>query len=469
MKYLPLFFDLKLKPVLVIGGGNVAFRKIKLLCSVGAIIYIIADKLCKDLKKFYDNGKVKWLSKKFNIDQLNNIFLIIIATKNNTFNKKIYEEANNRFIFINVVDDLKKCSFIFPSIINRSPIILSISSSGKSPMLVRLLREKLETILPHSLVNIANILGKFRSKVKKYLLTSNDRRYFWEKSLNSIFISHVSCNNFKLAYEILNKILKSKNKFRGEIILVGAGPGDVGLLTLRALQAIQRADIVLYDYLVNKQILSLIRSDAKLICVGKKYGYHSYSQKEINNLLILYAKKGKCVIRLKGGDSFIFGRGGEELLNAYKHKISFQVIPGITSGMAASAYAGIPLTHRDYSNGVIFINGYNCKNYIDNLRFSNFSLTLVIYMCSINIEYIYKKLIFNGYPKDTKIAIISAGTCNNQYVITGILSELNLLIKSSFSPRILIIGKVVELGEKLAWFKIYKKSFNNKNYILNLL
>ncbi|WP_115955878.1 siroheme synthase CysG [Candidatus Purcelliella pentastirinorum] len=469
MKYLPLFVDLKLKPILVIGGGSVAVRKIKLFCSVGAIVYVVANKLCDDLKKIYNENKIKWLSKKFNINQLNNIFLVIVATNNNNLNEKIYKEANNKFIFVNVVDNLKKCSFIFPSIINRSPLLISISSSGMAPMLVRLLKEKLETILPKSLSNIVNIAGKFRDKVKKYLIKSDDRKRFWENFFNSIFSSYVSCNNFKLAYKVLNNHLKYKNKLSGEIILVGAGPGDSGLLTLRALQAIQRADIVLYDYLVSKQVLNLIRKDAKLICVGKRYGYHFYSQKKINNLLILYAKKGKCVIRLKGGDPFIFGRGGEELLYAYKYGIPFQVIPGITSGIAAPTYAGIPLTHRDYSHGVIFINGYNYKNCINSLKFNYSSFTLVIYMFSINIKYIYKQLILNGCSKNIKVAIISLGTHDEQYVKTGILSELNILIKDSFSPRILIIGKVVELRKKLSWFKISKNHFNNKNYILNLL
>ncbi|QCI17234.1 uroporphyrinogen-III C-methyltransferase [Buchnera aphidicola (Aphis helianthi)] len=470
MDYLPIFLDLKYKNVLVVGAGDIALNKIKLLLRSNALISVISKNMCSEIRCLLVQKKIFWIAREFKTSYLKNFFLVIAATSNSELNKKIFQKCNKFKILINVVDDQSKCSFIFPSIIDRSPIVIAISSGGKAPVLLRLLREKIESILPMRLGNIAKIAGDWRSIIKKRFSNLLERKHFWEKLFNSVFVQYIINGKEKKAISTLKNMIEKPNKLTGEIILVGAGPGNSDLLTLRALQVMQEADVVLYDNLVSQDILELIRRDAKCIYVGKRAGIKSITQLKIIKLLIFLAKQGKKVVRLKGGDSFIFGRGGEELEAAKNANINIQVVPGITAGIGVAAYSGIPLTHRDYAQGVIFITGYQCiNNFTNNWSIlSNSNYTIVVYMGSLKALEISKQLIFHGRLKSTPIAIISQGTTINQKVIIGRLDELDKIFRLAISPSLLIIGQVVLLHKKLEWFK-NSTYFNNSKTISSII
>jgi len=470
VNYLPLFLDLKSKNVLIVGAGEVAFNKIRLLLRAKAKVNVIARELCSEVKCLLKQKKIKWISREFNSIYLNKIFLVIAATNNLKLNEYVFKSCNDRHLLVNVVDDKSKCSFIFPSIIDRSPIIIALSSGGTAPVLLRFLREKIESILPMKLGDVAKISGKWRNVIKKHFNNLLERRRFWEKLFKSLFVEHVLNGNKEKATEILKKTMNQDSFLRGEIILVGAGPGDSGLLTLRGLQILQQADVVLYDCLVSQDILDLIRRDAKRIYVGKRAGLKSITQDKIIKLLIFLARQGKKVVRLKGGDPFIFGRGGEEIEAAKNAGIDFQVIPGITSAIGIAAYTGIPLTHRKYAQGVIFITGHKCKNGLLN----NFSIlcdpsyTLVVYMATLHAVEISQKLIMHGRLKSTPIAIVGKGTTVNQKVIIGRLDEIKKMINFSITPSLLIIGEVVLLHKKLKWFhtsNIFNDIYNKSSIV----
>ncbi|VFP82237.1 siroheme synthase CysG [Candidatus Erwinia haradaeae] len=456
MDYLPLFANLKNKPVLVVGGGRVATRKIELLNRAGAHIQIVAQELCEELIAIHKKNKCEWISTTYQSQQLKRVFLVIAATNNSKLNQRIYKDASSRYLLVNTVDEPQHCSCIFPAIIDRSPIIIGISSSGTAPVLARLLREKIEALLPAHLGLMAKIAGEWRDKVKERFFSLSERRNFWHKAFNGVFSNQVARGQLNEAKLTLDQQINDDiNISSGEIFLVGAGPGNSDLLTLRALQVMQIADVLLYDSLVSEEVLDLSRRDADRICVGKRANSHSTTQEEINFMLIKLAKQGKRVVRLKGGDPFIFGRGGEELQAAKSAGIPFQVVPGITTALGVSAYTGIPLTHRDYSQGVLFITGhYRAHDSITdwpNLTQSN--QTLVIYMGSITAGAIASKLIINGRDLQTPVAIISRGTYPDQKVLIGTLNELEILTHKIPTPILLIIGEVVNLHHQLSWFK----------------
>ncbi|GAB1439614.1 siroheme synthase CysG [Providencia sp.] len=357
MDYLPLFVDLRTRKVVLIGGGVIAARKAELLIKAQADLVIISPTLCTQLQLEYQQNKFVWLADEYKSTQLDDAFLVIAATDNALLNETVFYDANERKIFVNVVDDQPLCSFIVPSIIDRSPVVVAISSAGTAPVLARLLREKLETMLPNSLGKMAEIAGRWREKVKASLTNMRERKRFWETSFSGRFASLVEQGQFSEAEQQLERQLYQPDN-RGELTLVGAGPGDAGLLTLKGLRVLQSAEVVLYDHLVSEEVLELVRRDADKICVGKRAGAHSVSQEETNALIVKFAQQGKKVVRLKGGDPFIFGRGGEELQVAAKAGIPFQVVPGVTAAIGAAAYAGIPLTHREHSQSITFITGH---------------------------------------------------------------------------------------------------------------
>ncbi|VFP80232.1 siroheme synthase CysG [Candidatus Erwinia haradaeae] len=455
MDYFPIFTNLKHKPVLVVGGGHVAMRKIELLNKAGAHIQIVALHLCEKLANMAKKNHIKWLAKIYHAKQLEKVFLVIAATNNSELNSQIYQDATNRYLLANVVDDKSHCSFIFPSIVDRSPVIIAISSSGSAPVLARFLREKIEVLLPSHIGKMAKISDQWRKKVKERFCTSSDRRYFWEKAFNGLFSSQVASGDLDGAKRTLDYQLNDINSSLGEIILVGAGPGNSDLLTLRGLQVMQLADVLLYDYLVSDEILNLGRREADRICVGKRANDHSVTQKEINHMLITLARQGKRVVRLKGGDPLIFGRGGEELQAAAEAGIPFQVVPGITAAVGATAYAGIPLTHRDYAQSVLFMTGYcraNCT-VTDWPILARTDQTIVIYMGSIAADDITAQLIKYGRDPTTPVAVISRGTRQDQKVFIGTLETLPALVHHASTPTLLIIGLVVNLHYNLAWYQ----------------
>ncbi|EPQ1331750.1 siroheme synthase CysG [Serratia marcescens] len=458
MDYLPIFADLKQRPVLVVGGGDVAARKVSLLQRAGAEIRIVAQSLSPELEQQRQQGRVLWLGKTFDPQQLDDVFLAIAATDDNALNAAVFAEADKRRVLANVVDDQPRCSFIFPSIIDRSPLVVAVSSSGQAPVLARLLREKLEALLPASLGQMAQVAGRWRGQVKQRLASIGERRRFWENTFGGRFATLVANGQTAQAErqleQDLHRFAAGDEGTQGEIALVGAGPGDVGLLTLRGLQVMQQADVVLYDHLVSGEILDLVRRDAERICVGKRAGAHSVIQEETNRLLVELAQQGKRVVRLKGGDPFIFGRGGEELQVAAAAGIPFQVVPGVTAAAGATAYAGIPLTHRDHAQSVTFITGH-CRPDGDGLDWADLARarqTLAIYMGTMKAADISQRLIAHGRDAATPVAVISRGTRADQQVQIGTLEQLEYLAQRAPLPALLVIGEVVELHHQIAWF-----------------
>ncbi|MDR0806318.1 MAG: siroheme synthase CysG [Enterobacteriaceae bacterium] len=454
MDYLPIFADLKHRPVLVVGGGDIAARKISLLLSAGAEVFVVAKSLSHVVAKLAQTQQIQWLAQEFDASQLDDIFLVIAATNDFAVNAQVFQAANQRHRLINVVDDPARCSFIFPSIVDRSPIIVAVSSGGKAPVLARLLREKLEALLPKNLGKAAEIAGNWRERVKQQLKTITERRYFWERIFNGRFAALVEAHRVSDAEQELEQQLYHQQDNTGDVTLVGAGPGDAGLLTLRGLQAIQQADVVLHDALVTDEILNLVRRDAERINVGKRAGAHAVQQDETNKLLVSLAQQGKRVVRLKGGDPFIFGRGGEELEVLSAAGIPYQVVPGITAAAGVTAYAGIPLTHREHAQSVTFITGHARleSNGLNWSQLAQGQQTLAIYMGTVKASDIQQQLIAHGRAPSTSIAVISRGTRLDQQVLTGELHQLNELAKHAPTPALLVIGEVAALHQKLSWF-----------------
>lgn len=454
MDYLPIFTDLKRRPCLVVGGGNSAWRKTRMLLKAGADVGVIATKLNADFTAAIAANQIRFVGDTFSPENLDGIFLAIAATPHKALNALVYQSANQRQVLVNVVDDTQRCSFIVPSIVDRSPIIVAISSSGKAPVLARLLRQKLEATLPQHLGKMATIAGGFRDYIATQLSTFSSRRAFWEQAFNGRFADLVAVGRHSEAQQALEQQLQQHTPPVGQVALIGAGPGDAGLLTLRGLQLMQQADVVLYDYLVSDEVMALVRRDAELVCVGKKAGFHSVPQEQTNRLIVEYAQQGKRVVRLKGGDPFVFGRGAEELEVLAEAGIDFQVVPGITAAAGATAYAGIPLTHRDYAQTAMFITGHLKPDgkQLDWSTLARGNQTLVIYMGLMKSSHIQQQLLDHGRAPDTPIAIIERGTQATQKVLTGQLHELADLAQHAASPSLIVVGEVVKLSHKLAWF-----------------
>ncbi|MCO6523679.1 MAG: uroporphyrinogen-III C-methyltransferase [Candidatus Schmidhempelia sp.] len=463
MDYLPIFCQLHGKACLIVGGGDVAERKTRLLMQAGAYITVNAKTFTKP---FYGwQQQITLLEGEFSAPLLAGKWLVIAATDDHVLNQTISQLCEQQQIFCNVVDAPKDASFIMPSIIDRSPLMVAVSSGGRSPVLARLLREKLEAILPQHLGKLAEYAGYLRSRVKKYYRSINERRRFWEKLFTHDRLAQALANTQPEQVErITQALFDAPLDDRGEVFLVGAGPGDAGLLTLKGLQQIQSADVIVYDRLVSQEILALVRRDAELIFVGKQAGFHCVPQSEINQTLLEQAKRGKRVVRLKGGDPFIFGRGGEELETLYHAKIPFTVVPGITAASGCAAYSGIPLTHRDYAHSVRLITGH-VKEGCD-LNWQNLAAekqTLVFYMGLSQARHIAKNLIQNGMIATTPVAIVEQGTLSKQRVITGQLNQLAHLVQYMHSPSLIIIGQVVNLRDQLRWFADNKIAINPVN------
>ncbi|MFK3873469.1 siroheme synthase CysG [Pseudoalteromonas rhizosphaerae] len=456
MQYLPIFTKLDNKPVLVVGGGEVALRKCRAFLKARADVTLVAPWFCDELKEHAQNNDVTLIDAFFDESHLDDKMLVIAATDNDDVNNSVFELANARNVFVNVVDDQPKCTFIFPSIVDRDPITIAISSAGTAPVLARRLREKLETLIPQHIGPLASLVGSFRDKVKQRFTSFADRRQFWEGVFDSSVVSKVQTGDTAAASVQLEQLLDSKLDPEGEVYVIGAGPGDPELLTLKALQLMQQADVVVYDFLVSDEIMELVRRDADLICVGKRLGDHSVVQEDTNQMLVDLAKQGKKVCRIKGGDPFIYGRGGEEVQVLAANNVNYQIVPGITAAAGCSAYAGIPLTHRDHAQAIQFVTGH-CKKDGQELDWQSLAKpnqTLAIYMGVIKSPHIQAQLLKHGRGADTPVAIIENGTRKNQRVVTGKLGELADLIErhSIISPALLIIGEVASLHEELHWF-----------------
>jgi uroporphyrin-III C-methyltransferase/precorrin-2 dehydrogenase/sirohydrochlorin ferrochelatase len=459
MDFLPLFFDLKNSAALIFGDTPAASRKIDILLKAGCRCYwITGHQVASSLGEKCENPLIETFSE--SDDSLwRKVQLVIAAMDDDQQDEAIALRASKLNLPVNVVNRADLSSFIFPSIIDRSPLIAAVSSSGELPILTRLMRSRLESSIPHAFGRLAEIASKYKVQVKASLPGINARRRFWEKHLEGHFADLVYSGREQDAENCLQVALNSLGTHGhdndGEVYLVGAGPGDPDLLTFKALRLIRQADVVLYDRLVSEPVLNLARQDAELINVGKERSRHLVPQESINALLVRYAKAGKRVLRLKGGDPFIFGRGGEEIESLAEEGINFQVVPGITAASGCSAYSGIPLTHRDYSQSVRFITGHLKNNSCD-LPWQDFvqpHQTLVFYMGLVGLPVICQSLIAHGMAENMPVALISKGTTLEQKVITGTLSTIVARVEEAklSAPTLIIIGEVVKLREKLKW------------------
>lgn len=460
MSYLPIFVHLKDRPCLVVGGGSIAARKIRQLLKAGGKVTVIAPEICNDVQQMLSDHRIKHIVSTFKPEHLDTMTLIIAATDDEVINRQVSELAQSRNIPVNVVDNPELCSFIMPSIVDRNPVQIAISTGGSSPVLARLLRARLETMIPSSFGRLAELMGKSREKVRKRFPGMRERRRFWEHILQGPVAEMLFAGQDKTALKMLEREIENKSPVidsRGEVYLVGGGPGDPDLLTFRALRLMQQADVVLYDRLVAPEIVELVRKDADRIYVGKQRDQHALPQEEINRLLINLAKEGKRVLRLKGGDPFIFGRGGEEIETLSSEGIPFQVVPGITAAGGCASYAGIPLTHRDYAQSCIFVTGHLKDNSM-NLNWDALiqpGQTIAVYMGTHGIEVLCNELVKRGLPENMPAAIVQQGTTLQQRVYTGTLKTLPEIPKQNEikPPSMIIIGEVVKLHEKLAWFE----------------
>lgn len=467
MNYMPFFFDLKEQPCLLIGGGSIATRKARLLAKAGAKLIVVAPYISDEMQTMVQASNGECFYREYETADLALGMIVICATDNQTVNERVSQEAKAKKLPVNVVDSPSLCNIITPAIVDRSPLMIAITSGGDAPVLARQMREKLEVMFPSAYGAFASLAGQFRHRVKSTIPSEPKRLRFWETVFNGIAAEKAFSGKIDEAEQAIEAQLADSVKDsatqsaaeaqKGEVYLVGGGPGDPDLLTFKALRLMQQADVVLYDRLVSDAVMNLVRRDADRVYVGKHTSDHAVPQQDINQMLVDLAKEGKRVLRLKGGDPFIFGRGGEEIELLAENDVPFQVVPGITAASGCAAYSGIPLTHRDHAQSVRFITGHTKEGEVDlpweSLMDTN--QTLVFYMGLVNLHPICSQLLERGREPQTPAALIEKGTTPEQRVITGTLATLPSLIEGLgvSAPTLLIIGDVVTLQEQLGWYK----------------
>ena len=459
MDFLPVFLKLKGQPCLVVGGGKVAARKVALLSRAGAVITVVSPVYCDELLALGEAGDITFHHREFSDDDVREFVLVIAATDDRSVNQRVYDLAMLHNVPVNVVDDPDNSSFIVPSIVDRSPVQIAVSTGGASPVLARLLRARLESFIPSAYGRLAALVDEYRNKVKERFAVPEQRRYFWESVLQGRVAELLFAGRGDEARKALEQAISDTDKeydAGGEVYLVGAGPGDPDLITFRALRLMQQADVVVYDRLVAEPILDMVRRDAEMIYAGKERNRHTLTQESINELLVRLARQGKRVLRLKGGDPFIFGRGGEEIETLCEEGIPFQVVPGITAAAGCASYAGIPLTHRDYAQSCTFVTGHLKDGSVD-LDWESLARpahTVVFYMGLHSISIICRELMAHGLPGSTPAALVQQGTTPSQRVYIRTLQSLPLVVEKEDvkPPTLIIVGEVVRLHEKLGWF-----------------
>jgi uroporphyrin-III C-methyltransferase/precorrin-2 dehydrogenase/sirohydrochlorin ferrochelatase len=459
MDFLPIFLNLKDRHCTVIGGGEVAARKVALLRQAGAQVTVVSPELGATLSRSLSIGDIEHVARPFSEELLTDSVLIIAATDQAEVNKTVAEAGGRMNIPVNVVDAPELCTFVMPSIIDRSPVMVAVSTGGSSPVLGRMLRQKLESAIPAGYGQLARLAKAFRDKVKAKFAKGEDRRLFWEKVLQGPIGEMMIAGKEQQATEALEAALASAGDTmpgHGEVYLVGGGPGDPDLLTFKALRLMQQADVVVYDRLVSSEVLELVRRDAERIYAGKERGEHAIPQEGINDLLVKLAKEGKRVCRLKGGDPFIFGRGGEEIETLMEEGVPFQVVPGITAASGCATYSGFPLTHRDYSQSVTFVTGH-LKDGSINLNWPALAQpnqTIVFYMGLHGVQTICEQLIAHGLAETTPAALVQQGTTRHHRTLIGDLKTLPAIVETGDikPPTLIVVGDVVKLHEKLNWF-----------------
>lgn len=462
MDLLPVFLNIRERHCLVVGGGEVALRKVSILLRAGGRVTVVAERLCRELHELAAADDLHLLEESFNNTHLQDAVLVVAATDDTAINAEVSKAAQALDVPVNVVDQPALCTFIMPAIVDRSPVVVAISTGGSSPVLTRHLKELNETLMPGRIDRLAKLLGSKRKTVRATVSDFDQRIRFWEAILDSEIPELVYSGaeaQAEAAFDAALQLFSSESEQQrgGEVYLVGAGPGDPDLLTLRALRLMHKADVVLYDRLVSKEILLKVRPDAEKIHVGKQPDNHPVPQETINDMLVRLAKQGKRVLRLKGGDPFIFGRGGEELRSLAEQSIPFQVVPGITAASGCAAYAGIPLTHRDYAQSVCFLTGHlkNGEIELDWQHIITDQQTLVFYMGMAALPQICEKLIANGMQASMPVAVVQQGTTSQQKVVIGTLIDIadKAQREQLQAPSLTIIGEVVKLHASLDWYQ----------------
>jgi len=461
MRYFPLFVDLQGQPVLVVGGGAVAERKIRLLLAAGAEVAVAAPRLTRQLRAWANEGRLRHVGDAYAAAQVDGKRLVFAATGDNAVNQAVFRDAESRGVLVNTVDDVTHCRFISPAVIERGPVQIAISTGGASPVLARRLRSRIEALLPAGLGGVAEAARSLRSRVKR-LLPAAARKRFWERVMADANLLRWSTMRPERVRIEMDRVLQGLRTSRGgdaaapgRVYLVGAGPGNPDLLTLRALQALGQADVILHDRLVPEAVLELARRDADRVYVGKSAGEHHCSQREIERLMVSEARRGRTVVRLKGGDPFVFGRGGEEAEALRRAGVEFEVVPGITAATACAAYAGIPLTHRDHAQAVTLVTGHGAGETVpDWARLTGAGRTIAVYMGVQQAARIRGELLAAGVPKHLPAAIVVDGSLPTQTVLTGTVGRLPELAAGvpAGRPGLLIIGQVATLGSTLCWF-----------------
>ena len=462
MDYLPLFLDLRGRRVVVVGGGLVAERKIDLLKAAGASLCVVSPALTARLAARRDAGELEHRAHAFAADDLDGARLVIAATDDREVNRAVAAAAEERAIFANVVDDLELSTGILPAIVDRSPLMVAISTQGTTPALARHVRAQIEIALDESLGRLARFCAAARGRIKAGVRDLAARRRFYDWLLGGPVAELVRHGREAQAQQRLDDELAGVaaradgRSVSGSVAIVGAGPGDPGLLTLKALRALQGADVVLHDRLVSREILALARREAQLVEVGKSGAAHSVAQEHINELLVEHARRGRRVVRLKGGDPLIFGRGGEELEHLKRHGVAFEVVPGITAALACAAYAGIPLTHRDHSSAVRLVTAH-CRESVEATDWRSLTdsrETLAVYMGVAMLGTLRRELVRHGRPATTPVAIVENGSRPEQRVVLGTLATIQALAArhAVVTPALLIVGPVARLASQLHWF-----------------
>ncbi len=458
MNHFPIFLDVRDRPVLVVGGSQVAARRCAAVMRAGGRVRVVAERLSP---AFEDCPGFEHAPRPFGPQDLDGVRLVFAAAEDDDLNARVAALAADRGLPVNVADRLNLCTFVMPSIVDRSPVVVAISSGGEAPILSRLLRARLETWIPHGLGRLARFAGACRQQVKQVIGDADRRRRFWEKVVAGPIAEYVLAGQAEAARSLLEEDLDAEYRQRdappvGEVYLVGSGPGDPDLLTFRALRLMQQADVVLHDRLVPDVVLDLVRRDAERIFVGKRRGEHALSQEAISRLLVDLARQGKRVLRLKGGDPFIFGRGGEEIEALSDEGIPFQVVPGVTAASGCAAYAGIPLTHRDHAQACLFVSGHTRNGKFD-LNWQTLvqpNQTVVVFMGLGALAELTRGLVSHGADAETPAAVVDNGTRDRQRVVTGTLDNVadRAAADGLAGPAVLIVGTVVRLRDKLSWF-----------------
>jgi uroporphyrin-III C-methyltransferase/precorrin-2 dehydrogenase/sirohydrochlorin ferrochelatase len=460
--HLPIFLDIRGKTVVVFGGGTLAARRAERALSAGGRVKVFAAELSEEFRPFLAHERLEVIARAPGAADLEGAILAYGATEDFEQDKRLRDLAHAAGVLANVADTMELCDFISPAILDRTPLVAAIASSGASPILARVIKAQLESAIPATFGDLSGFLGRFRDEVGERIAEGARRRRFWEDLIESAVAERVMAGDMAGAEAMLREKLAaaedtSGGLATGEVYLVGAGPGDPDLLTFRALRLMQRADVVLYDRLIGPRILNLVRRDAERIYVGKRANEHTMAQEEIGKLLARLALEGKRVLRLKGGDPFIFGRGGEEIEEIARHGIPFQVVPGVTSASGCAAYAGIPLTHRDHAQTCIFVTGHGKNGEVDlNWRaLIQPNQTVAVYMGLAMIGQLMSAFTANGMRPDMPAAIVDNGTRRAQRVVTGTVADIAAKAEAAGlkGPAIIIIGMVVTLRDKLAWFE----------------